>query len=116
MARIVADHLPGTDAKLNFYDTTPAMAPSAGNRALLATLNDLNRELGLEEMPELDPAKRGAADSGFVAAYVPTLGGLGVAGGGAHAEGEWIDLNSIPRQALRSAALITRLTEQRRPR
>jgi glutamate carboxypeptidase len=116
MARIVADHLPGTDAKLNFYDTTPAMAPSAGNRALLATLNDLNRELGLAEMPELDPAKRGAADSGFVAAYVPTLGGLGVAGGGAHAEGEWIDLNSIPRQALRSAALITRLTEQRRPR
>lgn len=116
MARIVADHLPGTDANLKFYDTTPAMAPSAGNRALLATLNELNRELGLEEMPELDPAKRGAADSGFVAADVPTLGGLGVAGGGAHAEGEWIDLTSIPRQALRSAALITRLTEQPRSR
>lgn len=114
MARIVADHLPGTDAELKFYDTTPAMAPSEGNRALLATLNTLNRELGLDEMPELDPAKRGAADSGFVAADVATLGGLGVAGGGAHAEGEWIDLNSIPRQALRSAALITRLSEQTR--
>jgi glutamate carboxypeptidase len=116
MAKIVAEHLAGTDANLSFYDTTPAMAPSEGNRALLATLNELNRDLGLDEMPELDPAKRGAADSGFVAAFVPTLGGLGVAGGGAHAEGEWIDLNSIPRQALRSAALITRLTEQPRRR
>ncbi|HEU0043759.1 M20/M25/M40 family metallo-hydrolase [Sphingomonas sp.] len=114
MAKIVAQHLPGTTATMTFYDSTPAMAPSEGNRALLATLNTVNRELGLPEMPEFDPAKRGAADSGFVAADVPTLGGLGVAGGGAHAEGEWIDLKSLPRQALRSAALIGRLAGERR--
>ena len=116
MARIVADHLPGATAKLEFYDSTPAMAPSEGNRALLATLNAVNRDLGLPEMPEFDPAKRGAADSGFVAAYLPTLGGLGVAGGGAHGEGEWIDLKSIGRMALRSAALITRLSQEKRRR
>ena len=116
MQAIVAQHLPGTNATLSFYDSTPAMAPSDGNRALLATLNGVNRALGLPEMPEFDPAKRGAADSGFVAADVPTLGGLGVAGGGAHADGEWADLASLPRQALRSAALITTLSREPRPR
>ena len=49
-----------------------------GNRALLARLNEVNRDLGLPEMAEYDPARRGAADSGFVAADVDTLGGLGV--------------------------------------
>lgn len=91
MLAIVDDHLPHTDAELTFADTGyPPMAPSEGNRALLARLNEVNRDLGLPEMAEYDPARRGAADSGFVAADVDTLGGLGVAGGGAHAEGEWV--------------------------
>lgn len=62
----------------------------------------------------MDPAKRGAADSAFVAADVDTLAGLGVAGGGAHAEGEWIDLTSIPLQALRNAVFLTRLSREKR--
>jgi glutamate carboxypeptidase len=112
----VAKHLPGTTATMTFFDGMPPMAPSEGNRALLATLNAVNRDLKLPHMPEYDPAKRGAADSGWVAADVPTLAGLGVAGGKAHAHGEWIDLDSIPRQALRSAALISRLTAEPRGR
>lgn len=116
MQAIVAQHLPKTDATLQFFDSYPPMAPSAGNRALLATLNAVNRDLGLPEMGEYDPAKRGAADSGFVAAYADTLGGMGVDGGGAHAVGETVDLASIQRQALRSAALITRLSTEPRAR
>lgn len=116
MEAIVKQHLPGTSATLSFFNTMPPMAPTDGNRALLAELNAVNRDLGLPEMPELDPAKRGAADSGFVAADVATLGGLGMSGGGAHAEGEWADLESIGRQALRSAVLIARLAKQRRGR
>lgn len=116
MAAIVAQHLPGTGATLTFYDSTPAMAPSEGNRALLGELNTVNRELGLPEMPEFDPGKRGAADSGFVAADVAVLGGMGASGGGAHDESEWIDLPSIGRQALRSAALISRLANAPRHR
>ncbi|WP_419808820.1 M20/M25/M40 family metallo-hydrolase [Sphingomonas sp.] len=116
MAAIVAQHLPGTDATFRFYDSTPAMAPSPRNRALLGELNVVNQELGLPIMPEFDPDKRGAADSGFVSADVATLGGLGASGGGAHGEGEFIALDSLPRQALRSAALIGRLTAQRRSR
>jgi len=114
MQAIVARHLPGTGATLTFFDSYPPMAPTEGNRALLAKLNAVNRDLGLPRMGEYDPAKRGAADSGFVAAYADTLGGMGVAGGGAHAEGEWIDLNSIAPQALRSAVLISRLAAEAR--
>ena len=111
MQAIVADHLPRTDAELAFAENGyPPMAPSEGNRALLARLNAVNRDLGLPEMAEYDPARRGAADSGFVAADVDTLGGLGVSGGAAHAEGEWVDLDSLVRQSQRAAVLISRLS------
>lgn len=114
MQAIVADHLPRTTAELAFGDTGyPPMAPTEGNRDLLARLNAVNRDLGLPEMAEFDPARRGAADSGFVAADVPTLGGLGMAGSGAHAVGESVDLNSLTRQAQRAAVLISRLTHGR---
>lgn len=107
MAEIVTQNLPRTTAELVFAeDGYPPMAPTPGNSALLERLNQVNRDLGLPEMAPFDPARRGAADSGFVAADVDTLGGLGVAGGGAHAEGEWADLDSLVRQAQRAAVLI----------
>lgn len=115
MQAIVAQHLPHTSAELAFAEGGyPPMAPSEGNRQMLARLNEVNRDLGLPEMGEQDPARRGAADSGFVAADVPTLGGLGIAGGGAHAEGEWADLDSFSRQTTRAALLINRLARQPR--
>jgi glutamate carboxypeptidase len=111
MQAIVAENLPRTDAELIFGEGGyPPMAPSEGNRALLARLNAVNRDLGLPEMAEYDPARRGAADSGFVAGDVDTLGGLGMAGGNAHADGEWVDLDSLVRQAQRAAVLISRLS------
>ncbi|MFN7388437.1 M20/M25/M40 family metallo-hydrolase [Brevundimonas sp.] len=111
MAEIVTQNLPRTTAELVFAeDSYPPMAPTPGNSALLERLNQVNRDLGLPEMAPFDPARRGAADSGFVAADVDTLGGLGVAGGGAHAEGEWADLDSLVRQAQRAAVLIGRLS------
>ena len=109
MQAIVAAHLPKTGATLTFDESYPPMGPTAGNRALLALLNQVNADLGLPAMLEWDPAKRGAADSSFVAADADVLAGLGAAGIGSHAEGETVDLASIPRQALRSAALIGRL-------
>ena len=115
MQAIVAQHLPHTGAEISFdEDAYPPMAPTEGNRALLARLNAVNRDLGLAEMPEYDPARRGAADSSFVARDVDTLAGLGASGGSSHAEGEWVDLGSLPRQAKRAAILITRLTRERR--
>ncbi|MDO9589419.1 MAG: M20/M25/M40 family metallo-hydrolase [Brevundimonas sp.] len=111
MQAIVSAHLPRTEAELVFGEGGyPPMAPSEGNRALLTQLNVVNRDLGLPEMAEYDPARRGAADSGFVAQDVDTLGGLGVSGGGAHADGEWVDLDSLVRQSQRAAVLISRLS------
>ena len=113
MQAIVARRLPHSSAELVFAEGGyPPMPPTPGNRRLLERLNEVNRSLGLPGMPEYDPARRGAADSAFVAADVDTLGGLGMAGGGAHAEGEWVDLTSLPRQAKRAALLIHRLSRR----
>lgn len=111
MHEIVGRHLPGTDAELVFDEGGyPPMAPTTANRALLGRLNAVNRDLGLAEMGEFDPLKRGAGDIGFVAHLVPGLVGLGTAGEGAHAPGETVELDSIPRQAKRAAILMTRLS------
>lgn len=114
MQAIVARNLPRTTASITFGDSYPPLAPTAGNRALLARLNRINADLGLPEMTEWDPARRGAADSSFVADYADVLAGMGLSGDRAHAEGETADLTTIPRQALRSAILINRLAAEPR--
>jgi len=113
MRAIVADHLPGTGAEIKFSEGYPAMAPTEGSRALLAQLNGINRDLGLAQMGELDPMRRGAGDIAFVAPYTSGLVGTGAAGDGAHAIGETADLTSFPRQAKRAAILMTRLGKQK---
>jgi glutamate carboxypeptidase len=113
MRAIVADHLTGTSAEVHFDDGYPAMAPTPGNRALLAQLNEINAALGLEHMAELDPLKRGAGDISFVADRVDGLVGLGAAGSGSHAPGETADLSSFDRQIKRAALLIERLSLSR---
>lgn len=111
MQAIVAENLPQTSAELVFAeDGYPALAPTDGNRALLARLNAVNRDLGLPEMEAFDPGRRGAADSGFVGQFVPTLAGMGASGWGPHAEGETVELDSLIRQSQRAAILIGRLS------
>ncbi|MBL8648860.1 MAG: M20/M25/M40 family metallo-hydrolase [Sphingopyxis sp.] len=115
MAAIVADHAPLTGATLSFDPGGyPPMAPTDGNRALLAKLNGVNRDLGLAEMAPLDPLKRGAGDISFVAADVDGLAGLGPYSTGDHAPGEAVDLPSIERQAIRAAILMSRLSAEKR--
>jgi glutamate carboxypeptidase len=90
------------------------MAPTEGNRALLAQLNRVNADMGLELMGELDPMDRGAGDISFVANDTDGLVGLGPAGAGSHAPGEFVDIPSIARQAKRAAILMSRLAKERR--
>lgn len=111
METIVAAHAPGTSATISFDPGGyPAMAPTDGNRALLAKLNRINVDLGLPEMAPLDPLKRGAGDISFVAGDVDGLVGLGTASRGDHAPGETVSLTSIRRQAKRAAILMSRLS------
>ena len=114
MQAIVANGtLAGATAKLAFDpDEYPPMAPTEGSRAVLAKLNLVNRDMGLEQMGELDPMKRGAGDISFVAQDVDGLIGLGAASDGDHAPGEKVDIASIWRQAKRAAILMTRLSRE----
>jgi glutamate carboxypeptidase len=114
MLAIVADNAPKTKATISFdQGGYPAMAPTDGNRALLDRLNSVNRDMGLAEMPALDPLKRGAGDISFVAGDVDGLAGLGTYSFGDHAPGETVDLDSIRRQAKRAAILMSRLAREK---
>jgi glutamate carboxypeptidase len=115
MRAIVAQPLGGAKAELSFEeDIYPPMPPTPGNRALLAQLNGVNRDMGLAEMGELDPAERGAGDISFVAADVDGLVGLGPSGSGSHTTSETVAVPSIFKQAKRAAILMSRLAAQRR--
>ena len=114
MQAIVDRNLPGTDATITFDIRYPPMAPTDGNRALLAQLNVINRDLGLARMEEFPPSKRGAADISFVTPLVDAaLAGMGPDGRGAHAEDESVDLRSFTRQAQRAAILMSRLAAKK---
>jgi glutamate carboxypeptidase len=114
MQAIVARHAPETTAEIVFGESYPPMAPTAGNRALLARLNVVNADLGLAPMPELDPLKRGGGDISFVAQDVDGLAGLGTASSGDHTPDETVDLRSISRQGKRAALLMSRLSRESR--
>lgn len=117
MEWIVARSYPGvTSAKITFSEGYPPMAPTAGNKALLARLNRVNATLDLPEMQPLDPMKRGAGDISFVAEYIDGLVGLGPHSTGDHAPGETVDVASIWTQAKRAALLMTRLAAEKSDR
>lgn len=112
MRSIVARPFNGGSAVLEFEDKYPPMAPTEGNRVLLAKLNAVNQTLGLPAMAPLDPLKRGAGDVSFVAADVDSLVGLGPASQGDHTAAETVDVPSMWRQAKRAALLMTRLSRE----
>ncbi len=110
MKAIVAQHLPGTDAKVTFTGFGLPMPPTAGNQALLRMLNTVNTSLGTPQQPELDPLLRGGGDVSEIAQYVDALAGTGAAGEGLHAIGETVDLSRQPIETERAAVLMYRLS------
>jgi glutamate carboxypeptidase len=110
MREIVSKSLPGATAKITFADGIPAMSPNEGNYKLLKQLDTVSQDLGFEKIEALDPGARGAGDVAYVTHLIPGLDGLGATGGGAHARGEFADLDTLPRQIKRAAVLIYRLT------
>lgn len=110
MREIVAKNLPRTAAKITFEDGMPAMFPSARNYALLKQLSQVSEDLGFGKVGTVDPADRGAGDIAFVSHLISSLDGLGTDGAGAHAPGETVNLESMPRLIKRAAVLIYRLT------
>jgi glutamate carboxypeptidase len=110
MREIVSKSLPGTSAKITFTDGIPAMTPTEANYELLKQLNKVSLDLNFGEIKPLDPGERGAGDISYVTHLIPGLDGLGATGGKAHAAGEFVNLDTLPRQTKRAAVLIYRLT------
>jgi glutamate carboxypeptidase len=113
MEAIVRDHLPKTTARIEFEDGYPAMGVTPASEALLAKLQLVNQALGYGPEAVTDPIFGGAGDIAFVAPYVPGLVGVGAVGTGAHAEGETVYLDSLPKQSKRMAVLMYRLGEEK---
>ena len=109
MRRIVAEHLPGTDAAITFIDEYPAMPLTPGNQRLLAYYDSASRALGYGPVAPMDPGMRGAGDLSFVAPFLDGLEGLGALGYGAHSPAERVNLNALTMQTERAALLIARI-------
>lgn len=110
MRQITAQNLAGTKAVISFKDGIPSMPPTAGNEALVKTVNEVSIALGYGEVAAGNPGARGAGDISYIAKYMDCLDGLGASGKGAHAPGETINLNEFPKLIKRNALLIYRLT------
>ena len=116
MQRIVAQALPMTTAHLAFADGYPPMAPTAGNKRLLAMYDRASRDLGFGDVVAVDPSRAGAADVSFVANIVPmAIDALGLSGHDDHSEQETANLRMLPVQTKRAAVLMYRLTQSGGP-
>lgn len=109
MRAIVAQHLPHTEASIEFGEGYPPMPPTAGNLALLRRLSEVSEDLGHGPIEPHDPGARGAADVSFVASFVDAIDGLGPHGSGGHTTEETMDVRTLPVAIARAAVLILRL-------
>ncbi len=111
MQAIVRAHLPHTEATIEFDDSYPPLAPTDGNRQLLAYFDRVSRDLGFGPVTAVDPTMAGAADISFTTGYVEmAMDGLGAGGADDHTVDETIDLRTLAMQAKRAAVFMYRLT------
>jgi len=115
MRAIAAAGLPKTAATISFTDGMPSMAPTEGNHALLAMLDQVSKDIGTGPVVVHDPSKRGAGDVSFVADLASGLDGLGGWGDLDHAPGEWTDLEEMVTLTKRAALLMNRVLWADRP-
>ena len=110
MEQIVAASLPHAQASITFEDGYPPLAPTDGNRKLLAMYDQASRDVGSGPVTAVDPDRAGAADVSFVAGHVPMiLDGVGLMGSNDHTVKETADLATLPSQTKRAAVLLYRL-------
>jgi glutamate carboxypeptidase len=98
---------PGTRVKVEGSFGRPPMERTRAIAELFERAREIACGLGLELT---EGATGGGSDGNFTAALgVPTLDGLGVVGGAAHADLEHILINSLPQRAALLAALLLNL-------
>jgi glutamate carboxypeptidase len=110
METIVKASLPHAQATITFEDGYPPLAPTDGNRKLLAMYDQASRDVGAGPVAPVDPMRAGAADVAFIAGIVPNImDGAGLMGRDDHTVGETADLATLPSQTKRAAVLLYRL-------
>jgi glutamate carboxypeptidase len=98
---------PGTRVSVAGGFNRPPMERTEAVAALFERAREVGQRLGLKLT---EGSTGGGSDGNFTAALdVPTLDGLGVEGGGAHADDEHIVMSSFPERAALLAALILEL-------
>ncbi|MBP6300089.1 MAG: M20/M25/M40 family metallo-hydrolase [Arenimonas sp.] len=111
MDKIVAAHLPHTSAKIIYDDGYPPMAPTEGNKKLLAIYSGVSEDYGFGPVVAINPRKAGAADISFVASKVDmALDGIGMMGSGGHTVDEVADIGTLDSQTIRAAITLYRLS------
>jgi glutamate carboxypeptidase len=116
MQRIAANGSAHTSASIAFDDGYPPLAPTDGNRRLLAKLDQASRDLGLGPLEAVDPARAGAADVSFLGGRVPmVVDAMGLKGHGGHTVLETARLGTLPWQAKRIAVLLARFASEAKP-
>ena len=97
----------GTRIKVEGAFNRPPMERTPAIAALFNRAREIGCEVGLELT---EGSTGGGSDGNFTAAMgVPTLDGLGVMGGGAHADDEHIVIDSLPERAALLAVLLQAL-------
>ena len=110
METIVKASLAHAQATITFEDGYPPLAPTDGNRMLLAMYDQASRDVGAGPVAPVDPMRAGAADVAFIAGIVPNImDGAGLMGHDDHTVGETADLTTLPSQTKRAAVLLYRL-------
>lgn len=110
MEAIVKASLPHAQSTITFEDGYPPLAPTDGNRKLLAMYDQASRDVGAGPVTAVDPDRAGAADVSFVAGHVPLIiDGIGLMGHTDHTVNETADLDTLPSQTKRAAVFLHRL-------
>jgi glutamate carboxypeptidase len=108
---VASSSLAQTSATIAFDEGYPPLAPTDGNRKLLALYDQASRDVGAGPVTAVDPDRAGAADVSFVAGHVPMiLDGVGLIGDEGHTVKETADLTTLPSQTKRAALLLYRLS------
>lgn len=111
MRDIVSRSLPHAQATITFDEGYPPLAPTEGNRKLLALYDQASRDVGAGAVSAVTPDRAGAADVSFVAGHVKmVLDGVGLMGHSDHTVDETADLHTLPSQTKRAAVFLYRLS------
>ena len=103
--------VPGARLDVEGGANRPPFEPSSSSR-LFALAQAVAAELGWQGLEGASVG--GGSDGNFTAALgVPTLDGMGIVGGNAHAQGEWAQIDSIPDRAALLAGCLAAVWEGR---